>query len=327
MLRTPVRRSVLLVAALATGCTSAVRVRSDGRDQDGLPFYLRSMVYRQHTTYEYPWLRVSLSIAPVQPPLGTGTAERVGPSTTLIRDVQDNGDNRAKIDALQQRVSQLPATPLPSLGEAIRGIQADFAAIPRLPADHLAAPAAAALRRSGNYIERVPVVDYSRVYYLNADVPPFGSNNFAAELAADGTLAKGSAAATGGVGEAIGAVASAVTGVLPIKEVLTAKWVPTKSDSSSAANKSTLAAMSLHGIADPATLSFRVELAVEPQAVVVDFTRDHATLPADSTLEAIKADFATGTFTMRPADEPAEKPADGGISFTGSIKLPEAKKP
>lgn len=316
---------LVITLALSGACTSAFQVSSGEGAPRGLPFYLKQMIYRQHTTYEHSWLRISLSQAPVTQ--AASGAEQVGPHTTKVRDVANTGANREAFDRVQELVAHLPGTPARDMPAAVCAIHAAFDAINRLPANHLRAPDSTALRMTGNYVERVPVVDYTTVYYLNAKVPPFGSNHLSAELAADGTLSKGSAEASGGAGEAIGAVASALTGVLPIKEALTAKWVPAAGAATSKPDKNFAPALAqVCGLADPAARSFRVEVGLEPQSVVFDFTKDGITPSTGATLDRVMVNFHDGTFTVRPGEKAADKPADDGISFSGRVQLPVPKK-
>ncbi len=327
MLRTRFRRHrrLALALSLCVSCTSAFQVKTDGGDPKGLPFYLKSMVYRQHSTYEYAWLRLSLGQAPV-PPTGTQGAEQTGPRTVMVRDVRDDDENRQRIARLQALVADLPAKAPSDLDKEIAKIREAFAAIPALPSTHTRAPGDANLRMTANYVERVPVVDYTKVYYLNGTIPPFGSNNLSAELAADGTLSKGATESTGGVGDAIGTIATAVTGLAPIKEFLTTKWVPTKSDSTDLANAKTFLPLAVRPLADPQTFSFRVDVAVESQALTFDFIQDGTRPTTGASLDPVKVNFTQGLYTVRGMDKSTETPAEDGIVFSGKVQLPTKKE-
>lgn len=315
-------RPLLAIAlSVSAACTSAFRVSTGGSAPSGLPFYLKQMVYRQHTTYEYAWTRVLLSQAPVLP-AKDGGAEQTGPRTTKVRDIANTSANRAAIDGVQRLVAQLPGTSAPDMPAAVCAIHAAFDAIPRLPENHLRAPDTALLRMTGNYVERVSVVDYTKVYYLNATVPPFGSNKLSAELAPDGTLSKGAAEASGGVGEAVGTLASALTGVLPIKEALTAKWVPSKADLST----KHFVPRQACDLAGPTAQAFRVELGLDPQLATFDFTKDAPTPSTGAALSPVLVNFTNGVFTARQGDKVADKPAEDGISFSGRVQLPVPKQ-
>lgn len=313
--------------AASAACTSAFRVSTGGSTPSGLPFYLKQMVYRQHTTYEYSWLRVSLSQAPVLAAT-EGGAEQTGVRTTKTRDVANTSANRVAIDHVQSLVAHLPERSARDMPAAICAIHAAFDTIPRLPADHLRTVVDTSfLRVVGNYVERVPVVDYTEVYYLNATILPFGSNKLSAELAADGTLSKGASEASGGVGEAIGTVASALTGVLPVKEALTARWIPAAGDKKLKAGRDLVPrSAEVCGLADPATRSFRVEVGLESQSATFDFTKDSPTPSTGSTLDRVNVNFTNGVFTARQAEKAADKAADEGISFSGRVQLPTPKK-
>ncbi|MFN2400631.1 MAG: hypothetical protein ABR543_18640 [Gemmatimonadaceae bacterium] len=188
-------RTVSLTSMFLVGaCTSAFQVSEDAKSA-GLPFYVKSMIYRQHSNFEYSWLRVSLSTAPVLN--NTGGAEKLGARTTVTKDIRDDAASRTALARLQGLVSDFPQSSIDALANSIKDIHAAFDALPALAPDHLKKPLYSELRLAGNYVERVPIVDYTKRYYLNAKAPFFGSSNLAAEVSAEGTLAKGSNAVTG----------------------------------------------------------------------------------------------------------------------------------
>ena len=321
----PVVRLAVLVAAISplVGCASNAFQVSNDPNSGGLPFYVKSAVYRQHSVYQYEWLRVSLSSAPV-----TGTKdgeEKLGAKTTRVVDIADDQANRDAVRRLQELVAALPGTPATDLQKRTDAITAAFANLKPLPPGYLKAPASADLRSGGNYVERITVVDYSRPYYLNGKVPAFGSSNLSTELAADGTLAKGSNSVTGGGADALNAIASAITGVLPIKEYLTSKWVPTPKTETALQNNTFI--LDIGGVGR-VTGAIRYEVAVEPKAMLYDFTSDYTSVPNGGSLAHVPADFANGLYTIRAAEKaPEGEKDDGGISFSGKVQMPAEKKP
>jgi hypothetical protein len=306
------------------GCASAFKV-SQAASAGGLPFYTKAMIYRQHSTYEYAWIRVSLSTAPV---VGEDKGEeKLGARTTFVREIADIPENRARVARLQALVSDFPGAPLDSLSDRLVAIRSVLDSIAPLPSTHRTKPTAADLRLTGNFVERVAIVDYTKTYYLNARVPFFGSSNLSAEVAADGTLSKGANAAVGGGADALSAVTTAVTGITPIREYLSSKWIPTRADSTALASEKKFLAASVRTLAGPRTKAFRVDVAVEPQVQLFDFTNDMSAAPSGGTLTPVKADFMNGTFTTLPTEKPAAKATDDAISFSGKVQLPPAKAP
>jgi len=324
MLANRARTCCALFVTISWSCTSAFKV-SEGSKPKGLPFYVKSMVYRHHSLYEHSWVRVALSFAPAVD--GASGPEETGARTTMVREVQDDAASLAAIKSLQARVADLPHTPLVVLRDTLLSIRTAFNALPSVPPQHLSRPSGSDLRLSGNYVERIAIVDYTKRYYLNAKVPFFGSNSLAADLAADGTLAKSSSSGTGGGSEAIAAIAGAVTGVLPIKEWLSAKWVPTTAENAALQSGNQQSVDALRALPDPKTKSVRVELAVETQSVTYDFVSDSTHPPSGQSLKPVASDFDNGLFTMRVAEKPGEKGAENAINFSGKVQLPPAKQP
>ena len=324
----------LVLLPLASACYSAFRVssapaRSDEQKPKGVPFHRKTEVHRQHSTYEYPWVRVTLSMAPLLPTKPTDTAEKLGARTTYVIDVRDDAADWTKIRALQDAVRKLSGATRPADAEAaLVNVFTAREALPALAPGHAHKPDASLLRLVGNYVERVSVVDYSRTYYLNASIPPFGSNSLEAQLAPDGTLSKSVGTGTGGVGDAVANVAAALTGFLPIKEALTANWAPSKADSTAMKNQKATFGPMLHAVADPATFAFRVEVAVESQALKFDFTTDRVPAATTSNPSRLTPNYEQA-FTVTPVERPmpAAPAAANAISFTGKVQLPEAKKP
>lgn len=299
-----------------TACVPAFQV-TKGTEPKGIPFYVKSEVHRHHSTYQYDWWRVSLTHIPVIAEASGTTPAVLGPKSTRVKDVAATAANRAALDNLRNLIDALPAVPARDPAVLLKQITDAFAALDPVPDNHVSQPDAKLLRLTSNFVERVSVVDYSRTYYLNGRIPPFGSNNLNTELAADGTLAKGSTTVSGGVGDAIGSIASAITGIAPIKEFLTTRWTPAPKAEGE---------KFLPGAGDPdRARPFRMELAVEGQALTFDFTKDYTSAP--TLAGPLPADFAGGTFTSRTVDKPAEKAAEEGITFAGKVVMPPAKKP
>lgn len=311
-----IRVASVVALPFLSACIPAFQVTS-GTEPKGVPFYVKSEVHRQHSTYQYDWWRVSLAHIPVIAEASGTTPAVLGPRSTRVKDVAATSANRAALDRLRDLIDALPSTPVKDPATALKQINDAFAALQPLPDTHVSAPDTTLLRLTANFVERVPFVDYSKKYYLNGKIPPFGSNNLNTELAADGTLAKGSTTVTGGVGDAIGSIASAVTGIAPIKEFLTTRWTP--------APKTEVNKL-LPGAEDPdRPRAFRMELAVDGQAVIYDFIKDFAESPGAPA--RLGRDFQNGSFTSRSGDKPAEKPAEEGITFAGKVVMPPAKKP
>ncbi|MFN2400630.1 MAG: hypothetical protein ABR543_18635 [Gemmatimonadaceae bacterium] len=108
---------------------------------------------------------------------------------------------------------------------------------------------------------------------------------------------------------------------------MTSKWVPTKAESTAVVEGKKAFFGPVRTLPDPKTLSFRVELNIESQSVIFDFTSDSKDLTNGAVLDPLKPDFSKGIFTARSAEKSAEKPSEDGISFSGKVQLPPAKRP
>ena len=85
-------------------------------------------------------------------------------------------------------------------------------------------------------VRREARVDFAHTYYLNSKLPWFGSASATAELDKDGSLSKGTVEAE--------SKADLALGFLPIKEVLSAKWLP----SSTSAGMTTAATVGIERV-------------------------------------------------------------------------------
>lgn len=311
-----------ILVILTSSCTHAFEVTKGTESAKGLPFFLKKEIYRQHTQYEYSWLRVVLSQEPVSAADGKGEG-KASSGIQSVREVMNNDENRQRIDSVEVLLAHLPMQPPTEATDILKQIRNEFDSLEEVPMKELKRPDSTHLRVVGNYVERVPVVDYSTVYYLNGKIPPFGSNNISAELAPDGTLAKSSTDATG----YMKGVTTAIEEVLPVKEYATARWVPSNKKQADSVRTGQEKFMTLSQAANPNTLAFDISLDVEPRSIMYDFTMGLATYPARDTLSPVSANFDHGMFTARQIGPSTDKPSDGGISFTGTVTLPATKKP
>ncbi len=324
LLHSGVVRCLTVVLMLSSvGCLSSVRVST--KANDGIPFYVRRVEHVQHTIRDLPWLQVALSASPVRMTKPDGE-ELLGASTTRYRNVPSTPDGRAAIAKLIQDVASMQAVIDRSRACGIfKTVDSDFRQLPEATIDNIAASDGSQLRVTSNFIERVSFVDYSKTYYLNGKVPWFGSSSLSAELSDAGTLSKGANATTGGAAEAITAIAGAATGLFPLKELFSAKFVPPAPD-----NDQKTVLLNAIPTEDPCAesrnpLPLRVTVEVTPQAYIVEFVArvDTSVLSA----APLPVDFTKGSFTITPRTTSGGKSADAGISFSGQVTLPPVKPP
>ncbi len=317
------------VVLLVPGCQT-LRVSTDHGSVAGLPFYLKSGVFRHHTLYEQPFIHVSVAVAAI---IGVKNGEDVlAPETTYERDVMANQENLRQIDALQSMITDITLGSATDVQKSLPKLRDALDAIPRMSRDTLLKPDMTALPNA-NFVERVTVTDYNTRYYLNSNRSAFGSATVSAELAADGTLSKSEAQSESKVPDAITAAATALTGIAPIKEFLTYKWIPAAAPGASgaAATSDTLAkTLTTLGVAvgpEP-PMGARIQLRATESAMVYDMYLDSANDPsATGLLIPLKRDPTMYQFVIKQKEQPEEKKPDDAISFKGSIQLPAPKKP
>lgn len=313
----------LMLAIVTSSCTHAFEVSKGSEGTKGIPFFLKKEVLRQHTTYEYSWIRVVLTQEPISN-AQEAAGDKANHGIQSVREVIDNDANRKSIDDIEVLLATLPLQKPTRANEILIEIRHTFAALADVSATGLKYPVPSDLRVLSNYVERIPSVDYGTVYYLNGKIPPFGSNNLSAELAPDGTLSKSSSDATG----YLKGVASEVEELFPVKEYATAAWVPKSTgENATSWRNEILGQKPLGQIVDSTTLAFRVILDTEQQTTTFDFTKDLTAIPTGDSLEHVKVDFKEGTFTSRQGALSSGKASSDGISFSGKVELPASKKP
>jgi hypothetical protein len=312
---------VLAIGGGATGCMQALSVsRGNSEKLKGVPFYMKAGVFRQHTVRRHSTLRLTLTFAPV---IGTGTdgAEKLGTKATYEREVDDTPGNWSLLVNVSDAIRAFQTNSGGGANMLTDAILTAFSAIPRYPSEGTSSPDTSGLSVVANFVERLAVVDYSTKYYLNARRPLFGSATVAAELGPDGTLAKGSADVKSDLPAALTAAAGAVSGLVPVKEFLTARLIPVKPDTGG------VHALDIpKGVVAPVV---RVEFTLVQKIVTYDFVRDSEKDPVTAgQLTPLSADFVRGLFTVRETPDGAGEAGDqNAVTFTGKVQLPAPKKP
>lgn len=201
-------------AGSGAGASTAKRIR-------GLPFFGKKGICKQTTIYELRTLKVAITAdlvdgsgKPLPVPSGLhetvvvdGTTGTTEPALASLRaalaDLDAESDARAALAKARAAWNAFRRDTLFDLDRTPAMLAAD--------GKHLQAA-------SANTTEMTAITDYSAVYFVNGAMPWFGSSTVKADLANDGTLTHAEAQAE--------SKAADLLGFLPIKEALTAKWVP-----------------------------------------------------------------------------------------------------
>jgi len=296
--------AVGLVILGTAGCrTMSVQTRSLGSEQPqrvttlpGVPFYAKTAFCVQTSTYLQPVYDVTLSLQTV----GTTAAGKdttYGPPRVSSRVISESGYRSPSFRTLRQIAAgaapQQSETDVLSLWAALaaKDVAGGF---PTDATDYFLA---------GNQFSTEVANDYTRVYYYNVRVPLTGSASGEINLDASGSLTKGVAAVED-------QTLSTALGVLPIKEILTARLIPAP-----AATKSFL---SLNFPSVPLAAhrgGVRVTLQVAQSTYRHTLTRkseiDRATAPPCAPRAALTwgQDRGTAAYTREVVTTPAAPPA------------------
>lgn len=329
-------RASLVMGGLALGSCAAVSVTAatdggvdgDGRPAksgtaglDGIPFYVKQGMWEQTSTYLWRWIYVRLETyaaakeANAQPAAPPARPELLGVRYLEVKYVP------AAVAAIRRLVD---AGALLNEGEdkwtEVMGAWDALDPFRFDPASPLAdeppdgqGPSALATGEvvlAANTVKAVAVVDYSRRHYLNSITPPFGKAAITAKLAPDGTITEAS-------GTVEPQLTEFLTGLFPLKELLTFKWVPTAREK---------------GVLATGERIHRVAIAVEARGQLFVFAKLHplaagtpcvAPEPGRIPFRPQSGQFSTAPWKAAGAPEKGDARS---IEFVGTLKLPTETK-
>jgi hypothetical protein len=307
--------SALIVKSRESVQHSAQDSRQHG--EPGVPFYVKTEIYRQHSAYDYRWIDVRLTIADV---IGYDDKKKpvTKPPAVRVKHVSRTPGGLASVRAFQSMVADFQASGdeeqrMHALDAAWRGLDS-VVVDPENPT-----PDSSAFTLVRNALERALVTDYKRVYYLNARSTWFSVGKVDAEIGADGSLAKANGESGGGLPELI----TAAAGILPISSLLSKKWNLTST------------APTLKGGAVTLQREVLATVEVEEHGYRYDFVREFTEPPCKEPpypavdgrcLEPIRVDLARGVFTRGEIGAESKSDKKPTIEVEGHITLPEADK-
>jgi hypothetical protein len=317
---------VLLVAVLLLGVCACQRKNGfsvsvgpledapERKDVDGIPFYKKIPVFVQTSIYLDPYYEVSLFVSQGEP--GKEAAISSIPSAIMLIAESDlpkfsNFVNQARkltsVGAILNKFKSI----LPEKDHyQIRGPNS-FKDIPK--EDGPAKESLKLPKLYSNNIETRIVVDWKNLYYLNYKTPVVGSSSLAAELNADGTLAK----AAGEIEDkTLETIVGAVAAFLPIKEFFTDRWIP--------ATKITKGGLQAgEGI-------IAISLGIEKKICKYTLTETKRTLSGDNQEILLDSKSAGKTLEILDADstknDDKKEAAKNALEFSGHVKLPAEEK-
>jgi len=300
--------ALVFLTALTMGCASVVHVytrrppkpecplKVSMKRMKGVPFYIKVGRHQQTTVYHEVWSQATLRIVALQ---GTGAD---------IKEIEVTSITQAFVPAARDELRGLQSE-LANVSDAegLRKVTDRFLDLTKdkrhVGTERLTQPVS-------NYLEPIDTVDYSKLYFINAPLPWFGSATLTAKVAADGTLSEASATSETKLAEAI-------SSVLPIKEWLTSTVVPTKATGG-------------QGKVFAAAMPQKAYLNVEQRGYVYTFTKLLPTDPCFGKPDekclipiAFDTDGRNYRRTELGKEEEKKKEAGKSIEVNGTIELPK----
>jgi hypothetical protein len=216
--------AVLVCLLFFTGCSvlriheEPTTVKTNLTKLKGVPFYIKVGKLKQTTVYTRTWLEVEFTLSDVD-----AADKKNNPRKAILLLKEDTatapllmaGMNAAKATARES--GDVTDVVEAFLTAGLKQIEmADIINETKLSPQPVQGYKAITENLISNGTECVTEVDYDHTYYFNGWIPIFGSSTASFELAADGTLSKGSATTD----------TTALLAQIPMKEYLTKKWIP-----------------------------------------------------------------------------------------------------
>lgn len=313
----------LIGAISVTGCANTVWVheKSTTSEQktsstDGIPFYVKVEKFEQNTKWSLTWIEATLK---VDKTYLSEEAKGKYPTITQIFTKLLSRNQLSQLSDLKKEILALSQ----GNDETAKKIIDQFIAVPGLvDTDNTGAVLIS------NTLKSTWVVDGSKIYYLNAPLPWFGTNTLSHELNGDGTLLKASSAPDTKLAEGI-------SNLIPLKEYLTGKFVTPLTQESDESVSSTLSIMSkieptfsaaqAKAKKDTSSFIYQISINLEEKGYVYAFSKLFDTKPDSTT--PIQFDTINGLFVREPvATQNADSKKDAdvkSIEFQGAITLPK----
>ena len=310
---------VLFLSFALAGCT-VYKVRSSDGKVKGIPFYVRQAECRQQTVYREDVRRITVEIYQSPSTAGSGAVKetQVYAEPRLVWGYELEGK---KGRDLRDVVRDFSETSSGSAGlyATVQELETKLGAFtPYNPSRWKEAGAGDLRTLVSNKNAVHHFVDYSTPYYFNGRRPIAGSASISHELAADGTLSKGSASSDEKVVEQVFAE--------PLKTYLSSKLTPEVDTEESTMVET-----------DADKARYRAALQIESAPVLHTLTRRRALGTHGSNgkndlcpqQEELKPDDTTDIAYLRADAGSAaseKKPAANALTINGQITLPEASE-
>jgi hypothetical protein len=306
---------VALASILMSSCTSVVKVKQGETKLSGIPFFMKNEVFRQVTVNRETWYRLTLKLDKKLVETKDGKEVLLDRGTqSFVAEAKDINDKQ--VIAIKSAILRADTS---NVDDAIQLIK-DFQAIP-------SRGVATNLSELKNDIASEWVVDDTKVYYLNAPLPWFGTGNLTQKLNPDGTMSEVTSNPDTKLSEGISAL-------LPVKEYLSGEFIDPAPAAASDPNKiSDVQKGARMFLAQGGTRDLKSKQFVYLISLSTDEIGYEVTLqgpPQDKRPSLGKSLVAgdAGVSIERkpvPVEEKTAKDETPTIGISGSIKLPKEK--
>jgi len=308
----------ILASLTVTACSSFDIYDDKGESVKGIPYYIKKGAVKQTTAYSRSWLEVTIEYSKVK---ADGKAVS-GSKNSAKFDIQmGNYDSIELLNAFAEAQEQVDSGFAIAFGtfktELDKGCSTstiNCSISPSDKSDDLSAKTPTPLNVHQEFISNKAtyesIVDYSKIYYFNTTVPPFGTTTGSVTLAADGTLTTGTSTVD----------TTKLAEVIPLNEILLKKfklgdYLPsvTSTDKSNTKSK-------------PPIPTPILTISINKKSYQYNLTKH---LPYNSGLNLTPLDFNSSDISIAvvTSNSSSGKPAanSNAIKLNGTIELPKPK--
>ncbi len=313
--------AVLFCLLFFTGC-SVFRIYEDGQKKvKGVPFYTKVGILKQTTVYTRTWLEVDFTLREEKGDKKSNSEEAAllikedTASLTDLKKCEEAAKYAAKkgekLEDIVKAFAGETAIRSISLDDIIKETMIPLTSIHSTQSDGNMEVNikfnAITENLVSNTTEVTSDVDYENTYYFNGWIPLFASSKAECELAENGTLSKGS----------VDMDTTALLGQLPVKEYLTAKYVPAAEE---VAGEKPASPSKLLATSPPKAL----EIKISQKGFVYTLTKKYHGEKTPSHKQALKpGDEDSIVRTVLGAETAKKEDKENKATFEGSVSLPK----
>lgn len=308
----------ILASLTVTACSSFDIYDNNGESVKGIPYYVKKGAVKQTTAYSRSWLEVTIEYSKIKADGKALTGSKNSAKFDIKMGSYDSIELLSAFAEAQKQVDSGFATALgifkTELDKGCSTSAINCSISPSDKSDDLSSKTRTPLNVHQEFISNKAayesIVDYSKVYYFNTIVPPFGTTTGSVTLAADGTLTTGTSTVD----------TTKLAEVIPLNEILLKKfklgdYLPALTNT----NKSNTKPKS------PIPIPI-LTISISKKSYQYNLTKH---LPYNSGLNLVPLDFNSSNISIAvvTSNSSSSKPAENtnAIKLNGTIELPKPK--